>query len=274
MSASRPRTTFSIRPRRGFTLIELLVCVAIIAVLITLLLPTLQKARDQAKLVSCMSNLRQIGLFGSMYTSEYNYLPTNTYWTTYGYPETSPLTWNGKYSLYATSNKPLTCPLAGDFVTAFGPKLMNANSVMYALNAYFGGSKRVSPGSPPYTPRGGFVPNFLPPDRIWFAEASIEIPSSSPMVLQFDGSTDAVGGVWPMGAPWALASDTNFALSYGAANLNPRIYHVERKFTFVRGDGSGDGSGDSMKTGDWRAAPSSQRNALWLPVGWNVNQPS
>lgn len=78
---------FTMGTRRiGFTLVELLVVISIVALLLTLLLPSLSRARGQAKLVRCGANLHQLAAAMEMYaSSNRGWFPRWSVWHVWGY---------------------------------------------------------------------------------------------------------------------------------------------------------------------------------------------
>jgi prepilin-type N-terminal cleavage/methylation domain-containing protein len=217
----------------GFTLIELLVVVAIIGLLISILLPSLRYAREQARVAKCLANLRSIAQVGTAYLYDYEDLPWVLPWgytvegTTYTNDVISEYIWGGGM------------PAATDelFIQAGSPGLPPSRTDVYhipprrrPMNEYF--SRDVSwdadPTSPPAQQRHDepIVPDFF------------QCPSDSnpfvPVVGEFNSPPDD-DDIWHCWWFWGTSYPINWYWPYYYMAAPPGGTGSYTQFDFVIG---------------------------------------
>jgi prepilin-type N-terminal cleavage/methylation domain-containing protein/prepilin-type processing-associated H-X9-DG protein len=180
--------------RSGFTLIELLVVIAIIAVLIALLLPAVQSAREAGRRIQCTNNLKQFGLAihnyvdsfqslpfgkGDNYMDEIPMAPVYARWSTHsqilGFFEQSPLFSAINFNLppetpFMDSNNMGFMPVFQD------PNRENMTVCRMAISAFLCPSDPASPNGPPGWDGGN---NYFGNEGSWLCDACQQTPSTT-----------------------------------------------------------------------------------------------
>lgn len=238
--------------RRGFTLLELLAVIATIAVLASLLLPVLSRAKIKAQRTACFSNLRQLGFAWQLYHNENNGFLAESY------PVNNPSVWvqgdmskpteagnadlirQGKLYHYNQNVAIYRCPTDEGLASAGGTTVPKVRS--YSMNSFMGGR---APGIQPIPDTAdGYV-------LFYTKDSELRRPSDMWVLLDEDERsindgffvTDPSGGMWiDFPAISAHRHDYSYALNFADGHSevwrhrDPRTFQVHANQTEQSGN--------------------------------------
>ncbi|MHB9138082.1 MAG: type II secretion system protein [Victivallaceae bacterium] len=227
------------KKKQVFTLIELLVVIAIIAILASMLLPALNKARGKAQSIKCAGNLKQLGSAIIAYTMENNdYFPYHDVGTNEWYYRCRASLFPGAKRAQLTGSNAATGDLVKTTTVMYCPANVNVN---WASN-YYGSNYGFNSTLLGYTSWGGVPAAPVKCKRINILKKPtqdmllLDVNKTSPYMYNVNSRSPLMGGVNYIGASIHSLQD-NFAFADGHVNAIKKPYTGQYPANVIVHDG-------------------------------------